>query len=113
MEGSNIWTAAFPFMFLRIRKAVFSAPHGGGAAFDVGIYCLAFSLSMTGQLPDSCRSKVYVGETGVDEIGVHDGKGSIADAKSILGLMSLDYTHPVMLVSENEKELQRVYEAIS
>lgn len=43
----------------------------------------------------------------VDEIGVHDGKGSIADAKSILGLMSLDYTHPVMLVSENEKELQR------
>ena len=25
----------------------------------------------------------------VDEIGVHDGKGSIADAKSILGLMSL------------------------
>ena len=39
----------------------------------------------------------------VDEIGVHDGKGSIADAKSILGLMSLDYTHPVMLVSENEK----------
>ncbi len=47
----------------------------------------------------------------VDEIGVHDGKGSIADAKSILGLMSLDYTHPVMLVSENEKELQRVYEA--
>ena len=27
----------------------------------------------------------------VDEIGVHDGKGSIADAKSILGLMSLDY----------------------
>ena len=44
---------------------------------------------------------------------VHDGKGSIADAKSILGLMSLDYTHPVMLVSENEKELQRVYEAIS
>ena len=37
----------------------------------------------------------------------------LAAAKSILGLMSLDYTHPVMLVSENEKELQRVYEAIS
>ena len=49
----------------------------------------------------------------VDEIGVHDGKGSSADAKSILGLMSLDYTHPVMLVSEHEKELQRVDEAIS
>lgn len=44
----------------------------------------------------------------VDEIGVHDMQGSIADAKSILGLMSLDYTKPVMLVSENEAELERV-----
>lgn len=48
----------------------------------------------------------------LDDIGVHDGKGSIADAKSILGLMSLDYTHPVMLVSENEEELQKVYDAV-
>ena len=48
-----------------------------------------------------------------DDIGVHDAKGSIADAKSILGLMSLDYTKPVMLVSENERELEHVYNAIS
>ena len=47
-----------------------------------------------------------------DDIGVHDMKGSIADAKSILGLMSLDYTRPVMLVSENENELEHVYKAI-
>ena len=51
------------------ESRLFSAPHGGGAAFDVGIYCLAFSLSMTGQQPDSCRSKLYVGETDVDEMG--------------------------------------------
>ena len=51
------------------ESRLFSAPHGGGAAFDVGIYSLAFSLSMTGQQPDSCRSKLYVGETGVDEMG--------------------------------------------
>ena len=46
-----------------------------------------------------------------DDIGVHDAKGSIADAKSILGLMSLDYTKPVMLVSENERELEHVFNA--
>ena len=48
-----------------------------------------------------------------DEIGVHDMKGSIADAKSIVGLMSLDYTKPVLLVSENEAELERVYNALN
>lgn len=47
-----------------------------------------------------------------NDIGVHDAKGSIADAKSILGLMSLDYTHPVLLVSENQKELETVYRAL-
>ena len=49
----------------------------------------------------------------VDDIGVHDARGSIADAKSILGLMSLDYTKPFMLVSENERELERVLNALS
>lgn len=48
-----------------------------------------------------------------DEIGVHDIKGSIADAKSILGLMSLDYSEPVKLVSENEKELEAVASVLS
>lgn len=47
-----------------------------------------------------------------DDIGVHDVRGSIADAKSILGLMSLDYSHPVKLVGENEAELCRVYQAL-
>ncbi|MEG0178159.1 MAG: hypothetical protein RR573_00050 [Oscillospiraceae bacterium] len=47
------------------------------------------------------------------EIGVHDTKGSIADAKSILGLMSLDYTKPVLLVSENEAELEKVIKALA
>lgn len=48
-----------------------------------------------------------------DDIGVHDTKGAIADAKSILGLMSLDYTKPVLLVSENERELERVCKALN
>ncbi len=44
----------------------------------------------------------------LDEIDVHDSQGRIADAKSILGLMSLDYAQPVLIVSENEEELARV-----
>lgn len=38
-----------------------------------------------------------------DDIGVHDPQGRIADAKSILGLISLDYSKPVTVVSENEE----------
>ncbi len=48
-----------------------------------------------------------------DDVGLHDGKGQIADAKSILGLMSLDFTQPVMVVSEDAAALERVCEAIS
>ena len=47
-----------------------------------------------------------------DDIGVHDEAGAIADAKSILGLMRLDYTKPVRLVSENEAELEYVAKAV-
>lgn len=47
------------------------------------------------------------------DIGVHDTRGSIADAKSILGLMSLDYSHPVTVVSEDEHELRRVCKAVN
>ena len=46
------------------------------------------------------------------ELDVHDMKGSIADAKSILGMMSLDYSHPVKLVCEDEHDLNRVVNAI-
>ena len=42
------------------------------------------------------------------EIGVHDFNGSIADAKSLLGLMSLDYSEPVKIVSENERAVMHI-----
>ncbi|MEE0800792.1 MAG: hypothetical protein U0L91_05880 [Gemmiger sp.] len=47
-----------------------------------------------------------------NEVGVHDMKGSIADAKSILGMMSLDYSHPVKIVCEDEHDLDRVVGAL-
>ena len=46
-----------------------------------------------------------------NDVGVHDMKGSIADAKSILGMMSLDYSHPVKIVCEDERDLNSVVNA--
>lgn len=48
-----------------------------------------------------------------NEIDVHDSKGSVADAKSILGMMSLDFTRPVDIVCEDEQDLDRVIDAMS
>lgn len=49
----------------------------------------------------------------LNDIGIHDMKGSIADAKSILGMMSLDYSRPVNVYCEDEKDLNRVLKAIA
>ena len=43
---------------------------------------------------------------------MQDLKGVIADAKSILGLMNLDYKHPVKLMGENAEEVEHVYNAV-
>jgi phosphotransferase system HPr-like phosphotransfer protein len=43
-----------------------------------------------------------------DDVGVHTDDGGIADAKSILGLIALDYSQPVMVVSENEQFFKKL-----
>ena len=48
----------------------------------------------------------------LNEVGVHDVKGSVADAKSILGMMSLDFSQPVKIVCEDENELNSVVGAL-
>ena len=48
----------------------------------------------------------------LSDIGVHDMRGSIADAKSILGMMRLDYSHPVKIVCEDEHDLNCVVNAL-
>ena len=48
-----------------------------------------------------------------NEVGVHDIKGSIADAKSILGLMSLDFSQPVKIVCDNESDLDSIVDALN
>ncbi len=40
------------------------------------------------------------------DVGIHDANGQIADAKSLLGLLRLDYSRPVEVVSENAHALR-------
>ena len=42
------------------------------------------------------------------DVGVHTDENQIADAKSILGLMALDYHHPVKVVTEDEAFLKKL-----
>ena len=42
------------------------------------------------------------------DIGVHTVNNQIADGKSVLGLMSIDYDKPVKVVSEDEKFMKRL-----
>ena len=43
-----------------------------------------------------------------DDVGVHTDSGDIADAKSILGLIALDYSQPVMVVTESDRFLKKI-----
>ena len=42
------------------------------------------------------------------DIGVHTESNQIADAKSILGLMALDYDNPIRIVTEDEHFLKQL-----
>lgn len=43
-----------------------------------------------------------------EDIGVHTGDNKIADAKSVLGLIALDYNKPVLVVTDSEKFIKRI-----
>ncbi|WRS27855.1 HPr family phosphocarrier protein [Oscillospiraceae bacterium MB08-C2-2] len=42
------------------------------------------------------------------DVGVHDPEGAIADAKSILGLIALDYNRPVLVVTEDDSFIKKL-----
>ena len=42
------------------------------------------------------------------DIGVHTMDNQIADGKSVLGLMAIDYKKPVTVVSEDEKFMKQL-----
>lgn len=50
---------------------------------------------------EDLRQFMYLAMQSPEDIGVHTTDGSIADAKSVLGLMALDYSKPVKVVTED------------
>lgn len=50
---------------------------------------------------EDLRQFMFLAMQSSEDIGVHTVDGKIADAKSILGLMSLDYSKPVKVVTED------------
>ena len=42
------------------------------------------------------------------DIGVHTADNQIADGKSVLGLMSIDYKKPVKVVSDDERFMKKL-----
>lgn len=47
-----------------------------------------------------------------EDVDIRDCNGSVADAKSILGMMSLNYNNPVSIIAENEFAVKMVATAL-
>ena len=82
------------------------------AADCVGLFWRSFIMVKQVKVSNFTEVKGIVSAAAKCYNGVHDMKGSIADAKSILGMMSLDYSHPVKIVCEDERDLNSVVNAI-
>ena len=96
------------------------------AADCVGLFWRSFIMVKQVKVSNFTEVKGIVSAAAkcYNDVGVHDMKGSIeqlpkekeaeviADAKSILGMMSLDYSHPVKIVCEDERDLNSVVNAI-
>ena len=84
------------------------------AADCVGLFWRSFIMVKQVKVSNFAEVKGIVSAAAkcYNDVGVHDMKGSIADAKSILGMMSLDYSHPVKIVCEDERDLNSVVNAI-
>ncbi|MBC8584006.1 HPr family phosphocarrier protein [Youxingia wuxianensis] len=57
---------------------------------------------------EDLRQFMYLAMQTPEDVGVHTADGKIADAKSILGLMSLDYTKPVKVVTEDSHFVKKI-----
>lgn len=57
---------------------------------------------------EDLRQFMYLAMQSSEDIGVHTTDGKIADAKSILGLMALDYNKPVKVVTEDSHFIKQI-----
>ena len=57
---------------------------------------------------EDLRQFMQIAWNSESDVGVHTTENQIADAKSVLGLMALDYSKPVMVVSEDESFFKKI-----
>ena len=60
------------------------------------------------QTAEDLRQFMFLAMQSAEDIGVHTADGKIADAKSILGLMALDYNRPVRVVTDDTHFLRQL-----
>ncbi|MCI8648570.1 MAG: HPr family phosphocarrier protein [Anaerotruncus sp.] len=58
---------------------------------------------------EDLREFMFAAMQSPEEIGVHTAEGKIADAKSVLGLMALDYSAPVKVVTEDTRFFKQLH----
>lgn len=63
---------------------------------------------VTLQSAEDLRQFMFLAMQSVEDIGVHTVDDKIADAKSVLGLMALDYSKPVKVVTEDAHFLKQI-----
>lgn len=57
---------------------------------------------------EDLRAFMFLAMQSPMDIGVHTVDGKIADAKSVLGLMALDYGKPVKVVTEDNHFVKQI-----
>lgn len=57
---------------------------------------------------EDLREFMFLAMQSVEDIGVHTVDDKIADAKSVLGLMALDYSKPVRVVTDDARFLKQI-----
>lgn len=57
---------------------------------------------------EDLREFMFMAMQSAEDIGVHTVDDKIADAKSVLGLMALDYSKPVKVVTEDARFLKQI-----
>lgn len=92
------------------------ASAAAGAARSRAVFRTKEGRMMTKPVKVTCFKQVHNIVTAAAqcrrEISVQDLKGAVADAKSILGLMNLDFSQPVEICGEDPAEVERVYNAV-
>ena len=77
-----------------------------GTSFFVQIKGMIKSIMLN--TSNDLRDFMHLACSSPMDIGVHTVDNQIADGKSVLGLMAIDYKKPVKVISEDEKFMKQI-----